>query len=82
MSWLSSIFGFFRSFQCWVTVAPWEAGLRVRYGTKAFLLNPGLHWRIPFLDRIFIQPVRLRTIEPPTITLTTKDGKMLSIKIA
>jgi len=82
MSWLTSVFGFFRSFQFWVTVAPWESGLRVRYGTYATLLNPGLHWRVPFLDRIFIQPVRLRTIETPTITFTTKDGKTLSVRLA
>ncbi len=82
MNFLSSIFGFFKSFQCWVTVAPWESGLRVRYGTTAALLCPGLHWRIPFLDRIFIQPVRLRTIETPTITFTTKDGKTLSLRLA
>jgi regulator of protease activity HflC (stomatin/prohibitin superfamily) len=82
MSWLSSVFGFFRSFQFWVTVAPWESGLRVRYGTTATLLNPGLHWRIPFLDRIFVQPVRLRTIETPTITFTTKDDKTLSVRLA
>ena len=82
MSWLSSVFGFFRSFQFWITVAPWESGLRVRYGTTATLLRPGLHWRIPFLDRIFVQPVRLKTIETPTITLTTKDGKTLSVRLA
>ena len=82
MSWLSQIFGFFKSFQCWVTIAPWEMGLRVRLGKTATVLRPGPHLRIPFLDRIFIQPVRLRTIEPPTITLTTKDGKTLSLKIA
>ena len=54
----------------------------MRLGKTAVVLSPGPHWRIPFLDRMFIQPVRLRTIEPPTITLTTRDGKTLSIKIA
>ena len=82
MSWLSSVFGFFKSFQLWVTVAPWEMGLRVRLGKTATVLCPGPHWRIPFLDRMFVQQVRLRSLGIGGQTVTTKDGKPLSAVIS
>ena len=82
MNFLSQIFGFFKSFQCWVTIAPWEMGLRIRLGKTATVLQPGPHWRIPFLDRIFVQPVRLRTISDGGQTISTSDGKNLSINFS
>lgn len=79
MTWLSQIFGMFRTFQCWITIAPWESALRVRFGRTAVPLGPGVHWRIPFTDRIFVQAVRLRPIFDTGQTVTTKDGKVLTI---
>ena len=82
MNWLSEFFGFFRAFQFWVIVAPWELGLRVRLGNRAQVLRPGPHWRIPFLDRIFVQSVRLRAISDSGQTVTTRDGKILTLAVA
>lgn len=82
MTWLSQLFGFFRAFQLWVVVAPWESGLRIRLGKTSEVLHPGPHWRIPFLDRIFVQPVRLRTISDSGQTMATKDGKVLTLAVA
>lgn len=82
MNWLSQILGFFRAFQCWITIAPWESALRVRMGKNATVLGPGPHWRVPFLDRIFVQAVRLRTITDSGQTITTKDGKVLTLAVA
>lgn len=79
MSWLSQLFGLFKSFQCWITIAPWEAALRVRFGKTAVRLGPGVHFRIPFTDRIFVQAVRLRPIFDTGQTVTTKDGKVLTV---
>ena len=63
MEWLSTIVrSLWRPFQWWVVVAQWELGLRIRLGKKTKALNPGIHFRIPFLDRIYIQSARLRTI--------------------
>lgn len=79
MNWLSQIFGAFKTFQCWVTIAPWESALRVRFGKTATLIGPGVHLRIPFTDRIFVQAVRLRPIFDTGQTITTKDGKVLTV---
>lgn len=82
MNWLSEIFGFFKSFQFWIVVAPWESALRIRLGRTAEVLSPGPHWRIPFVDRLFVQSVRLRTITDSGQTVTTRDGKTLTISLA
>lgn len=82
MDWLNQFFGLFRSFQFWITIAPWESGLVVRLGKHARVLTPGIHLRIPFMDRIFLQPTRLRTIVSMGQTSTTRDGKSLTINIA
>jgi regulator of protease activity HflC (stomatin/prohibitin superfamily) len=82
VNWLSQIFGLFKSFQCWIVIAPWEAALRVRFGKHATVLGPGPHLRIPFVDRIFVQSVRLRTISDSGQTMSTRDGKQLTLAVA
>lgn len=64
----------------WVIVAPWEQGVRVRRGKKLKLLHAGVHWKFPFVDRVFRQSTRLRVCELPLQTLTTHDGKSLTLK--
>lgn len=61
----------------WVVIAPWEQGVRVRLGKTAILLLPGPHFRIPFVDRVYTQSVRLRTITETNQTASTKDGKVM-----
>lgn len=83
MNWLTTFLqSFSRILQWWVIVAPWEQGLRVRLGKVATVLVPGVHMRIPFLDRIYVQSVRLRTIYDNNQTVTTRDGHALTITIA
>jgi hypothetical protein len=45
------------------------------------MLGPGPHLRIPFIDRIFVQGVRLRTIADTAQTVTTRDGKNLTLAV-
>lgn len=82
MDWLSQILGLFRPLQCWIVIAPWEAGLRVRLGKHAKTLVPGFHLRIPFLDRIFVVATRLRTVHDSGQTISTLDGKTLTLGMA
>lgn len=69
-------------FQWWVTVTPWQQCVRVRCGKHATLLTAGMHWKLPVLDTIYLQPVRLRAqyIEPQTVT--TADGRSISLSVA
>jgi hypothetical protein len=66
---------FFRSFRLWVTVAPWEQAIRVRLGKHVHLLQPGIHLRIPFVDAVHVQSVRLRVSPIGRQTLTMSDGR-------
>lgn len=53
------------------TVLVWERGVRVRFGRFVQLLDPGVHFRIPFFDVISLYNTRLRVLhtEPQTITI-------------
>lgn len=68
-----------RMFAWFVSVAPWEQALRVRFGRHVRLLGPGFYVRFPFVDRVYRQSVRRRLsiIRPQTVT--TKDGKAISL---
>ncbi len=82
MQWLSQILSSLaQPLKWWVVVAPWEGALRIRLGKVAGELGPGIHFRVPFLDRLYIQSLRLRTISDTGQTMTTRDGKVVTIAI-
>lgn len=65
---------------CWlITIAPWEQGLRIRAGKHVMVLRAGVHAVIPFVDRVTRVSIRRRisTIRP--VTLTTLDGKSITL---
>lgn len=66
----------------WVVVAPWEQGVRIRLGKTAVVLNPGIHLRIPFLDRAYVQCTRLRIVTSRGHTVMTLDKKVVTIALA
>lgn len=80
MEQLAKIFEFVKSvFIWWIIVNPWESAIRVRFGKNSVILAGGCHFRIPFFDRVYIQTTRLRVLSLPPQTVTTKDGKTLTI---
>lgn len=70
---------FSRLFTWLIIVAPWEQAIRVRLGSHVRLLNQGWYLRIPFIDRVYRQSIRRRLVTIPAQTLTTADGKALSV---
>lgn len=80
MSWVKEILdvitGFFK---WWVIVEPWEQGLRVRFGKHIKKLRAGLHFRIPFLDMVYIQESRMRMVSMSAQTVTSLDGKTITL---
>lgn len=66
-------------FRWWYVVAPWEQSVRVRMGTRVQVLGAGVHVRIPFADRVFRQSTRRRFIPVTTQTVTTTDGKAVTV---
>lgn len=66
-------------FQWWIVIAPWETAIRVRRGKNISVLKSGVHFRIPSLDRFFVQGTRKRYMNTPTQTVTTKDGHAVTV---
>jgi regulator of protease activity HflC (stomatin/prohibitin superfamily) len=70
---------FLQGLRLWITVTPWEQAIRVRMGKHVKLLGPGVHTKIPFLDLIYLQSTRMRISDLPRQTLTTQDGKSITL---
>lgn len=70
---------FFRLFRWFITVSPWERGLRVRLGKHVRLIEPGWHFIIPYVDKVYVQSVRRRVTDLSKQTLTTRDGKTITV---
>lgn len=66
----------------WIILMPWEQGLRVRNGKHVTKMTGGIYFRIPYLDSVFIQQVRLRVVSLPIQTLTSKDLKTITLNSA
>ncbi len=66
-------------FQWWVVITPWEQGVRVRMGRHETLLRAGIHLKLPIIDKVYKQPIRLRAQFVKGQTVTSADGKTLTI---
>lgn len=75
-NWLRSLLD---GIKLWVVVSPWELAVRVRCGKFTKTLQPGWHWRIPVLDEVILINTRLRLMNVPCQTITTRDGKTLTV---
>lgn len=79
MSWLQQIVDGIRNLvQWWFIVLPWERAVRVRFGRRVQSFDAGIHFRAPFVDRVYVQNVRQRIVALYPQTLTTADGKTIT----
>ena len=82
MNWLREIFTSLKRLFFWfVTILPWEQGIRVRLGKHRKELQPGIHLAIPFIDQIFSQNIRMHVNDFPNQTLTTIDNKTITLSV-
>ncbi len=80
MSWLQDVFTrFSEAFKWWFVLQPWEQALRVRAGRYIAKFEGGIHFRIPYLDAIFMQNCRLRVSDMGHQTITTRDHRTLTV---
>lgn len=78
---VNQIFGFIgKLFEWWFTVMPWEQAVFIRKGKKVKVLEKGLYFKVPFIDRVYIQQTRIRMVDLPVQTISTADGKTVTIK--
>ena len=68
-------------FQWWVIVLPWEKAIRIRLGKRVKVLSAGTHFRIPFIDTIYLQSTRLRVVQMAPQTISTKDKQTLTVVV-
>jgi len=76
VGWLQSLG---RGIRPWVTVRPWEQGVRVRLGKHTRLLHAGVYLKIPFLDTATVYAIRTRTAFAPLQTLRSLDQRTVTI---
>lgn len=76
--WLSNILS---GAKFWFIVLPWEKAVRVRFGKNSKVIEPGFHFRIPYGDHIVIINTRLRLSSSQSITVTSKDGKTVTMAV-
>jgi regulator of protease activity HflC (stomatin/prohibitin superfamily) len=73
----SKLFDFLLSF--WEVAVPFcvidatSKGVKLRFGKFKGVLEPGLHWKIPFADRVIEQTVVVTTLTLPAQSLITKE---------
>ena len=78
---INQIFEFLSKFFEWYyVVMPWEQAIFVRAGKNEKIVTKGMYFKIPFIDRVYIQQTRLRVLDLPVQTVSTLDGKTVTIK--
>ncbi|TSE05240.1 SPFH domain-containing protein [Aquimarina algiphila] len=83
MNWIKELIDYLtNSFKFWEVISPWESGLRIRLGKHIKKIDSGIHFKIPFIDSIYVQTIRMRVVSLSPQTITTKDNKTLTISAA
>jgi regulator of protease activity HflC (stomatin/prohibitin superfamily) len=56
-------------------VDQWEAGVHLKIGRFYRVVSPGLNWKVPFFDKIWVTPIITQTVNLTPQTLTTLDER-------
>jgi membrane protease subunit HflC len=56
-------------------VDQWEAGVHLKTGKFHRVVYPGLNWKVPFFDKIWVTPIITQTVNLSPQTLTTLDER-------
>lgn len=56
-------------------VNQWEGGVHLRYGKFLRIVEPGLKWKLPFFDKIWVTPVITQSVNLKPQTVTSLDEK-------
>jgi len=70
------------AFIWWVVVMPREECLIIRAGKNTRHKTKGIHFKIPYLDRVFLKCVRTRVVQSAPQTITNKSGENITICVA
>jgi regulator of protease activity HflC (stomatin/prohibitin superfamily) len=73
MTFIEEIFPF-------IIINQYDLGVILRFGKYSRTLEPGFHWKIPFVDRGLTHTVVTTTLSIPAQSVTTKDEKPVVVK--
>lgn len=62
-----------------VIVRQYQTGARLTLGKFQKILEPGLQWKIPFIQQIEVQVTLLTTLQLKSQSITTKDDKNIVV---
>ena len=79
---LDFLLGIWRDLLFFKIIAPWERGVRVRFGKYYRGFGPGVHFKIPFFDTFHIVNVRRQTVDLEDQTVETRDGIPVLISLS
>lgn len=60
----------------------YERGVMLTLGKNPKLIEPGVRFKFPLIQEIFTTPIMPDTISPPSVNVTTADGKTISVRVA
>ena len=63
-----------------VIVEQWNGAVHLRFGKYIGVRNPGIHFKLPFMDSIIETPVITQSVNLPAQTLTTLDEQGIVLK--
>jgi erythrocyte band 7 integral membrane protein len=66
---------FIHDFLPFKIVNQWEEGVHLRNGIFLKVVKPGLQWKLPFFDKIWVTPVITQTVNLKPQTVTSLDEK-------
>ena len=58
-------------------VDQWEGGVHLKFGKFYRVVAPGLNWKMPFFDKIWVTPVITQSVHLKPQTLTTLDDRSI-----
>ena len=76
---IEAILNFLSSLCFWTVVNPDSSGVHLRCGRVHSVIGEGFHWQYPIIDEIQTITTAIQSIDLPNQTLTTKDGKTVTI---
>ncbi len=62
-----------------IFILQYKEGVMLRAGKFNRILQPGWHFRIPFVDDYLVENVKLDTMQITEVNITTLDGKTVTI---
>lgn len=66
----------------WFFVEPWEQAIRIRAGKHLRKCGPGVHFRVPFLDSVYVHNTRRMVAMCKSSTVSSADGRVFTVAVS